>query len=102
MKKYFLMLTLSCMSVSAMAQEPAAVKPSVSTTPATTTAAPATTTIAITANSTPVELARAAVAAQGGDKFKNLKSTMLVGTVDLYAPNSTQSIPGKFFIVTSG
>jgi len=106
MKKYFLMLPLSLISSAAMAQDPAAAKPRASTTPATTaspaTVAPAlTTTIAITANSTPVELARAALAAQGGDKFKNLKSTMLIGTVDLYAPNSTQSIPGKFVIVTS-
>jgi hypothetical protein len=57
---------------------------------------------AITANSTPVELARAALAAQGGDKYKNLKSMILVGSVDLYAPNSTQSIPGKFVMVTAG
>ena len=78
--------------------------------------------ITITANSTPVELARAALAAQGGDKFKSLKSTWLVGSVDLYAPNSAQvatpagdvdwykiavdsdakSIPGKFSLVTAG
>src|SRR5437667_7985427 len=58
--------------------------------------------VTITANSTPVELARAALAAQGGDKFKSLKSTWLVGSVDLYAPNSAQSIPGKFSLVTAG
>jgi hypothetical protein len=56
----------------------------------------------ITANSTPVELARAALAAHGGEKFKNLKSMMLIGNVDLYAPNSTQSIPGKFVMVVAG
>ena len=56
----------------------------------------------ITANSTPLELARAALAAQGGDKFKNLKNVWIYGTADLYAPNSTQSIPGKFSIVTAG
>ena len=108
MKKYFLMLTLPLISSAVMAQDPAAVKPGASTTPATTTSSAtattpaAPTTIAITANSTPVELARAALAAQGGDKFKNVKSTILIGTVDLYAPSSTQSIPGKFVIVTSG
>ncbi len=57
---------------------------------------------AITANTTPLELARAALAAQGGDKFKNLKSMMLLGTADLYPPSSTQSIPGKFAMVTVG
>jgi len=56
----------------------------------------------ITANSTPVELARAALAAQGGDKFKNLKSLALFGSVDLYAPNQTVALPGKFALVTAG
>ncbi len=56
----------------------------------------------ITANSTPVELARAALTAQGGDKFKNLKSMMMVGSANLYAPNSSQSVPGKFVMVTAG
>src|SRR5207245_7026838 len=57
---------------------------------------------AINANSSPTELARAALAAQGGDKFKNLKNAWLTGTVNLYAPNSAQSIPGKFSLVTAG
>lgn len=56
----------------------------------------------ITAETTPVELARAALAAQGGEKFKNLKSTWLTGSADLYAPNSSQSVPGKFSLVTVG
>jgi len=68
----------------------------------TTAAAPSAGAPAITAASTPMDLAHAAVAAMGGDKFKNLKSMVLVGSVDLYAPNSTQSIPGKFVIVTAG
>lgn len=66
------------------------------------TAAPAALTPAITAASTPVDLARAAFAAQGGEKFKNLKSIILRGSVDLYPPNSAQSIPGGFIIVTAG
>ena len=56
----------------------------------------------ITANTTPVELARAALGAQGGDKFKNLKSMMMIGSASLYAPNSSQSVPGKFVMVTAG
>src|SRR5467141_343289 len=92
MKKNLSILTLLLIGTTAMAQGTV-------TTPAPTAAA---TLIAITANSTPIELARAALAAQGGDKFKNLKSMMLVGTADLYAPNSTQSVPGKFVIVTTG
>ena len=57
---------------------------------------------AINANSTPIELARAALAAQGGEKFKNLKNMWLVGSVDLYAPNSARALPGKFSLVTAG
>src|SRR5260370_36313904 len=67
-----------------------------------TTNTPAIVVSAITPNSTPIELARAALAAQGGDKFKNLQSMMLVGSVDLYPPNSAQSIPAKVAIVTPG
>ncbi len=68
--------------------------------------APATSTIpappAITADTTPIELARAALAAQGGDKFKHLKSMWITGDANLYAPNSSQSLPGKFAMVTVG
>src|SRR5437773_9279107 len=56
----------------------------------------------ITATTPPIDLARAALAAQGGEKFKALKSMVLKGSVDLYAPNSTQSIPGSFVMVTAG
>ncbi|MGH9874313.1 MAG: hypothetical protein ACRD9S_17815 [Pyrinomonadaceae bacterium] len=57
---------------------------------------------AITATTSPVDLARAALAAQGGEKYKTLKNMVLRGSVDLYAPNSTQSIPGGFVLVTAG
>lgn len=82
----------------ALAQEPSAGKPNGSATTNVSTIVTPT----ITANSTPLELARAALAAQGGDKFKNLKSMSLFGSVDLYPPNSAQSIPGKFAMVTAG
>ena len=66
------------------------------------TPAPAATTVALTSTSSPTDLARAALIAQGGEKFRNLKSMVLRGSVDLYAPNSTQSIPGGFIIVVAG
>jgi hypothetical protein len=56
----------------------------------------------ITATTSPMDLARAALAAQGGEKYKTLKSMVLRGSVDLYAPNSTQSIPGGFIWVVAG
>jgi len=57
---------------------------------------------AITASTTPIDLARAALAAQGGDKYKSMKNMILRGSVDLYAPNSTFSLPGGFVWVEAG
>jgi hypothetical protein len=56
----------------------------------------------ITDKSTPNDLARAALAALGGDNFKKMKSSFVMGSVTLYAPNSAQSIPGTFAIATAG
>jgi hypothetical protein len=52
--------------------------------------------------SAPLDMARAAFNAQGGEKFRNLKNMVLSGSVDLYPPNSTNSAPGKFVLATSG
>lgn len=51
---------------------------------------------------TPFELARAAYLAMGGDKYRNLKNMVLLGSVDLYAPSSTQTLSGKFGMITAG
>jgi hypothetical protein len=78
-------------------------KPADKTTPATPAGASnAVKTSAVTPAMTPVELARAAFAAQGGEKFRNLRNMMLIGAVDLYAPNSTQSLTGKFGMIVAG
>jgi hypothetical protein len=58
--------------------------------------------VSINATTSPIDLARAALAAQGGDAFKNLKNMVLRGSVDLYRPNSTQSMPGGFVWVVAG
>lgn len=99
MKKHMLTpVVFLLLAAVATAQESSVAKPNGSGAPnVSTITAPA-----ISANSTPLELARAALAAQGGDKFKNLKSMTLMGNVDLYPPNSAQSIPGKFAMVTAG
>ena len=91
-----LLLAVSALAVNAMAQTDTHTK---AVQAGVTSATPA---IAITASTTPIDLARAALAAQGGDKFKGLKSMVLRGSVDLYAPNSTQSIPGGFVWVIAG
>ncbi|MDQ3908560.1 MAG: hypothetical protein M3268_09485, partial [Acidobacteriota bacterium] len=57
---------------------------------------------AITPASTPVELARAAYEAQGGDKYRALKNIVLFGSADLYAPGSAQSLSGRFGMFVAG
>jgi hypothetical protein len=91
-----LLLVVSAVAVNVMAQTDSHAK---AVQAGVTIATPA---VAITAATTPIDLARAALAAQGGDKFKGLKSMVLRGSVDLYAPNSTQSIPGNFVWVIAG
>src|SRR5919112_4104449 len=58
--------------------------------------------VVITAESTPAELAKAAFLAQGGEKLRNVQNVMVRGSVQLYPPNSVQSIPGSFSLVTAG
>ncbi|MCA1565178.1 MAG: DUF4292 domain-containing protein [Acidobacteria bacterium] len=100
-----------CLCMAAPGVAGAQEKPSEKTKAATTTAkaAPASaaqpagkTSVVITPTMTPTELARAAFAAQGGEKFRNLKNMMLVGSVDLYAPSSTQSLTGRFGMIVAG
>jgi hypothetical protein len=67
----------------------------------TTTAAGAKAAVA-SAPTTPLEMARATYAAQGGDKYRDLKNVVLLGSADLYAPGSAQSLSGKFGMITSG
>ncbi len=100
MNRYALTLVIPLLvSLPAFGQTPDAGKSNGSGPSAATSIPPAPT---ITAESTPIELAKAALAAQGGDKFKNLKSTWVTGDASLYAPNSSQSLPGKFSMVTAG
>jgi len=58
--------------------------------------------VAITAETTPMDLARVAFTAQGGEKFRAVQNMILRGSVQLYPPNSVQSIPGSFSLVTAG
>jgi hypothetical protein len=71
-------------------------------TPKTAAANGTTPAINITATTPPEELARVAFNAQGGEKLRKVQNMVLRGSVDLFAPNSTQSIPGGFVIVTAG
>lgn len=91
---------VACLALSGatlLAQEHASGKSAPSSNGATTTP-PA---VVITPESTPLELAKAAFTAQGGEKFRSVQNMMLRGSVSLYPPNSPQSIPGAFSIVTA-
>jgi hypothetical protein len=57
---------------------------------------------AITDKSTPMDLAKAALASMGGDNFKKLKSSFVTGSANLYAPNQAQSIPATFAMAMAG
>ena len=95
--KTFLLLSAFLLAAPVYAQEQKSAAPANgATAPAT---APA---IVITEKSTPAELAQAAFLAQGGEKFRNLQNVVMRGSVQLYPPNSVQSIPGSFSLVTAG
>lgn len=49
---------------------------------------------------TPLDVAKAALAAHGGDKLKNMKSLVMKGSVDLNVNN--QGLPGAFSTAISG
>ena len=56
----------------------------------------------VNASMSPADLAKAAFNAQGGEKFKSLRNMVMRGTVNLFAPNSTNALPGQFVIATAG
>jgi len=62
---------------------------------------PATTTAAVAKNATPMELAKAALAAHGGDKFKNMKTLVVRGTADVSGSPST-TFPATFAMILAG
>ena len=94
--KSFLFVSLLICAALVQAQEQKSAAPANG---APAAAAPA---VVITAESTPVELAKAAFIAQGGDKLRNVQNVVVRGSVQLYPPNSVQSIPGSFSLVTAG
>lgn len=49
-----------------------------------------------------LDLAKAAFAAHGGDKFKAIKTMVIKGTVDVTSPAIPQAIPGGFSLAFAG
>ncbi|MFL6229361.1 MAG: hypothetical protein ACJ741_11340 [Pyrinomonadaceae bacterium] len=88
----------------ARAQEKPVDKPATQSQPAATTVVPAAAAPSSAAASakTPVDLARATYQSLGGDKYRDLKNMVLMGSAELFAPGSTQTLPGKFGMITAG
>jgi hypothetical protein len=93
-----LMLLLLAASLTASAQD----KSAGATVAVKTPAGSGTVAVSITPASSAMDLARAAFNAEGGEKFRNMKSLVINGALDLYGPNSSFALPGKFYVVTSG
>lgn len=95
MKKSLLFVLLGILAVSGFAQskdkkgEKEAAKVNVQTS------------IAIKPETTPLELARIALLAHGGDSFKNMKTLVMRGTADV-SGSPTQKFPSTFAFVSSG
>jgi hypothetical protein len=62
----------------------------------------ATKTVSLKPDASPLELAKAAIAAHGGDKFKAAKTIIQRGSVEATAPGSAQAVPAAYAVVTKG
>lgn len=98
-----LLSLLLCVSLGVSAQEKDKTSAGTQTT-ATVTTPVGTASVAITIGpaTAPMDLARAAFNAEGGEKFRGMKSLVTNGSLDLYGPNSSMGFPGKFYVVMSG
>lgn len=66
-----------------------------------TAAASTTTNAAVSKTATPMELAKAALAAYGGDKFKNMKTLVVTGTADV-SGSPSMTFPAPFVMTYAG
>lgn len=102
MKKHALLFCLMALTTNVLAQtdkskdnkagkQPALIQP------ADTVAKPG-----IKSDSTPLELAKAALAAHGGDKFKTMKSLTEIGSADVAMPGSAQTMTVGYKLILAG
>lgn len=57
---------------------------------------------AVKSDEAALETAKKTLAAHGGDKYKNVKTIVIRGSVDVTAPNSAQTLPAAFAMIFSG
>lgn len=91
MKKYMILVLMFMLAADSFAQQAGQKSKKAET------AAPA----SFSKSATPLELAKATLAAHGGDKFKNMKTLVVRGTVDI-SGSPTQTFPGTFATIFSG
>ena len=92
MKKYPIILLLCVFAVSVSAQKTDKQKQNEKE---------KTATVAVSKTAAPLDLAKAALAAHGGDKFKNMKSLIVRGTADV-SGSPTMTFPAPFIMTFSG
>ncbi len=90
--KYFTILPLVCIFAAGVSAQ---------TEQKTKTPATAQTTNAVAKNAAPMDLAKAALAAHGGDKFKQMKSLVVRGTADV-SGSPTMTFPAPFIMTYAG
>ena len=93
MKKYSILLLILAFAISAFAQKDDKAKQTEKETKAAA--------VTISKTSTPMELAKAALNAHGGDKFKNMKTLIVRGSAEI-SGSPTQVIPATFSMVLAG
>ena len=91
MKKYSILLIITIFAANSFAQTDKKTKPETKTI----------VTVTKTDNA-PLELAKATVAAHGGDNFKKMKTLDVRGTVDVTVSTFPQAIPATFATIFSG
>lgn len=92
MKKIFVSLLIALSAINAFAQKDQKVKKAEVKSEKTT---------ASIVEKTPLELAKAALSAHGGDKFKNMKTLVVRGTADV-SGSPTTTFPATFTMILSG
>jgi hypothetical protein len=98
MKKYSILLLIFVFAVNAFAQKDEKQKKDEKDK---TPVAAAATSTSISKTSTPMELAKAALAAHGGDKFKNMKTLTVRGSAEV-SGSPTQVMNGTFAMIMAG
>ena len=97
MKKYLILLLITVFSANVFAQTDKKAKPNEKD----KTANKDKVTVTISKTQTPFELAKAALLAHGGDKFKNMKTLVVRGTADI-SGSPTTTFPATFAMILSG